>query len=411
MSRSLKATALICVLCLFLTVPALAAESWTVLKPADHISYFSREDDIELVYYAFEQKPMIQYRVNHEDGTYRKGTSVDYCTVDLLYSGCKFPVGFDYYPLGSMPSFGPPLSNPNSGGIAIDAHDFKPNAAVTIMSTISLSLEYIYATVGQESDPDYAKYIVYSYLAGYDDSGNYLTRISDTYIDDIRLDPRSSPMTLRISRSLDFSEFQSEVSYIVPYFQISLTLPGDSPDIEVINVKFDPQDFVITMRTDWLKQNSLTMQAIENQLEDLNDKQDQTNDKLDELLQQPEQEKQEASSSGGDAADELISVIPDHSQGFMSAIRELADSMSYDGTDATLTFPSITLPEIPGVMKKYVLSKPYLVDFGFWIRKMPDKLLTLVQVLGTLALVVYSFKELYGTLSYALTLKGGNADG
>ena len=48
------------------------------------------------------------------------------------------------------------------------------------------------------------------------------------------------------------------------------------------------------------------------------------------------------------------------------------------------------------------------IDFGFWVAKIPGPVLTLVQVVLTIALIVFAFKELYRILSYAMTLKGGS---
>ena len=150
------------------------------------------------------------------------------------------------------------------------------------------------------------------------------------------------------------------------------------------------------------------MSDLNDKVDDTNDKLDDTNDKLDQIIAQPEQEKQEASDSGNEFIDSLTSVLPNKSQGFMDAIRRLADSMSYEGTEASLTFPSIVLPEIKGVMPSYKLNDPIPIDFGFWVAKIPGPVLTLVQVVLTIALIVFAFKELYRILSYAMTLKGGS---
>ena len=95
----------------------------------------------------------------------------------------------------------------------------------------------------------------------------------------------------------------------------------------------------------------------------------------------------------------------------MTAISRLADSMSYNGTEAKLPVPAIDIPAIPGLFDSFRVMDPQTVDFGFWIKKMPDAVLTCVQVVCTLGLIVFCFKELYGLISYAMTLKGGSDSG
>ena len=83
--------------------------------------------------------------------------------------------------------------------------------------------------------------------------------------------------------------------------------------------------------------------------------------------------------------------------------------MSYSGTDAKLPVPAITIPAIPGVMDAIQLTDELYVDFGYWVQQLPSGVLELVQILCTIALIVYCFKELYGMIAYAMTLKGGGS--
>lgn len=405
MSRPIKATALICALCLLLTEPALAA-SWTVLQPADYIADSSRSDDgnIVTVTYNFATNPLITYKFKNVNGGYVTGTGSDSVTQNLSLTDARLPAEFQVYPLGEIVSLGYALSSPYSGGIAIDARDFKPNAAVEVYSTITLLLDYYYETAEDATRPDYTGINVRCQFYGYDSSGVYVNKIEDgdSFVHKLPLGGESELIPL--GYSLDFSGFAQNVRYIVPHFYVSVGMPQDVPDIQLTTLQFSMPHFMVITNTDMLVKDSLTMEAIENQLEDLNDKQNQTNDKLDELLQQPEQEKQEASSGGQGAADQLTQAIPDYSQEFSAGIKDLVDAMSYEGIDAKFIFPSISLPAIPGVMKSYKLSDELEVDLGAWVLKLPDKILSLVQTLGTLALVVYCFKELYSLVSYAMTL-------
>lgn len=122
-----------------------------------------------------------------------------------------------------------------------------------------------------------------------------------------------------------------------------------------------------------------------------------------------EQEKNETQQSGNNAV-EGTENIPDKSQGFISALGGLVTSLSYDGTECSWKFPKITIPAIPKVMSETVLCEEKDIDFSYWVNKIPANILSLVRNLFTIAIVVFCFKELYDTISYVLTLKGGNAD-
>lgn len=128
------------------------------------------------------------------------------------------------------------------------------------------------------------------------------------------------------------------------------------------------------------------------------------------LKDSPEQEKQEAQTQGNQSTSDATTAITDNSQGFIDSLGGLANSMSYSGTNCSWTFPAITLPAIPGVMPGYQLTSEKPIDFSYWVNQIPANLLLLIQSLLTLALIIYCFKEVYGTISYVLTLRGGGSE-
>ena len=144
-------------------------------------------------------------------------------------------------------------------------------------------------------------------------------------------------------------------------------------------------------------------------LEGVREEQQETNNKLDELLQQPEQEKQEAGGSGNSAVDGLTSAIPSDNDGVIAAMRNLAGAMSYTGTECTWTFPALYLPKIDGVMERMQLTEEKPIDFAEWIQAMPPDVLEIVRIVGTIALILFCFKELYSMIRYILTMKGGSS--
>lgn len=138
---------------------------------------------------------------------------------------------------------------------------------------------------------------------------------------------------------------------------------------------------------------------------ELGDKLDGVQDAIDSL---PDKEQHAADNQGNSSIDGVLDVVPDHSQGFMDAIGLLAGAMAYDGVDAVLTTPAVKFPALSGVVSSFELMPSYDIDFGWWVQQLPDGILTLIQCLLTIALVVYCFRELYGTISYLFTLRGGS---
>lgn len=138
--------------------------------------------------------------------------------------------------------------------------------------------------------------------------------------------------------------------------------------------------------------------------------QQKTQDTLDEIANQPEKEKQEANEKGNSAASDVTGAIPADTSGVTAGIQSFVQAMAYDGTAAKWTFPALYLPAIPGVMERIELTAEQDIDFGVWAQQIPSGVLEIVQIVSTIALVLFCFKELYGMISYFLTLKGGSAD-
>lgn len=120
-----------------------------------------------------------------------------------------------------------------------------------------------------------------------------------------------------------------------------------------------------------------------------------------------EKEKTETQNQGEGSINDVSGAIEDKSAGFISSIGNLVSAMSYNGTSCAWKFPALKLPAIAGVMSEIKLTDEKPIDFEFWVNKMPSNVLLLVRSLLTIALIVYCFKELYNTISYVLTLKGG----
>lgn len=121
-----------------------------------------------------------------------------------------------------------------------------------------------------------------------------------------------------------------------------------------------------------------------------------------------DKEKAEAEKGSSEAIEEATEAVKDeYSGGLLNSIGKLVSVMSYQGTEASWTFPAITLPEIPGIMKESQLSSETDIDFASWVERIPEPVLAIVRALTTVALVYFCFKELWGVVQYVMTLKGG----
>lgn len=106
--------------------------------------------------------------------------------------------------------------------------------------------------------------------------------------------------------------------------------------------------------------------------------------------------------SSGDSAVDGADNIPDKSEGFISSLTNFVSAMSTTDTSCSITFPAITTPAIAGI-PSYTLSEEQDVDFSEAIALLPTSIMTLVQSLLTIGLIIFAFKELYDTISEALT--------
>lgn len=122
-----------------------------------------------------------------------------------------------------------------------------------------------------------------------------------------------------------------------------------------------------------------------------------------------EQEKQEIQNSGNQATDAADS-IPNESEGFINALGTFVSTMSTTDTACSITFPAIKTPSFAGIPAA-TLSEEKEVDFSAAISLIPSDIMKLIQALTTIALIVFCFKELYDTISEALTRKKANSDG
>ena len=176
------------------------------------------------------------------------------------------------------------------------------------------------------------------------------------------------------------------------------------------------EDKVIAQRLDSIislleQQNANTNKITSNADKNANDIQS-NNDKntqsiIDNQNQLAEQEKTATQNSGNNSVNDVSGSVPDKSAGMLSALQSLSNAVSYTGTSATWTFPQMYIPAISGVTDRINLNSAMEIDFTYWVNQIPQDIRMVISALATIGLVIFAFKELYGLISYVLTLKGG----
>lgn len=122
-----------------------------------------------------------------------------------------------------------------------------------------------------------------------------------------------------------------------------------------------------------------------------------------------ENEKAETESSGNDSIDSLTSIIPSDTEGVINSFSGLINCMLYTGTDVDFNFPALKTPAIMGI-PSYTLLEETPVNFKQIESIIPPAIMLTLRALLTIALIIFCFKELYGTISYVLTLRGGASE-
>lgn len=175
--------------------------------------------------------------------------------------------------------------------------------------------------------------------------------------------------------------------YVRPYIRFSSTLPTYAM-VNLVN-----QGFSLSFNSNMIADNSDTQKQI-----------------LDKLDKMQENEKQEANSQGQAGIDDISGAIPDYTEELKAAFADLAGSLQYNGTEAKIDIPEVTLPGLEGLYDGFTVMEPQTLDFEVYIDMMPSGLMLLVQSLLTIALILFCAKELYGLISYILTLRGGGSN-
>lgn len=121
-----------------------------------------------------------------------------------------------------------------------------------------------------------------------------------------------------------------------------------------------------------------------------------------------DKEKDETQQAGNDNQKDAQDAIPKVDGGFLNALKNLATSLGYNGTEAVLPIPALYIPAVADNAKIDLLeAQDY--DMSQAISDyVPNNILNLLKYLLTIALILFCVYELYGLIQYVLTLKGGS---
>lgn len=259
------------------------AASWTTLVPADHILETHLDGNVRIVTYSFGTDPLGFYNYSGQTGTFISSVSLP------IVPEYQPPITYGIYPLGKYCEGGYSLNSGSSGGIAIDVTDFKKDAILDISSRFYVDLLLGHgSTAGSNADEHYTIGVVWSFFT-YASNGDFLgyhDTSSASYAFTIQDEGGFNIYAYDINQICPLSAFHDDVTYIVPIINVTLTRIDDPEGVDVRSVYFTFEDFTLSVGTDMLLEQSLTLEAIESELGELNDKTDTIIDGTDGMNEQ-----------------------------------------------------------------------------------------------------------------------------
>ena len=138
-------------------------------------------------------------------------------------------------------------------------------------------------------------------------------------------------------------------------------------------------------------------------------------DRIKEVLEKHDQDvKNESSTEGNDKIDQAINALKNAIpvSSVKDAITPLMTACNYEGTNSVWTFPSITIPAIPGLFNEMKLSEEQSFDLSTYADEyIPETLLQLVRYLMTAGLILFAIKELMSIISQIFGGSDSGGDG
>jgi len=296
------------------------------------------------------------------------------------------------YPISGNMDINIDVGSQVSNSHILDLRYLPDNATLTYEFSAGISNDYT-----DISDQVFARYFLFVDSSGYIFARNryYFYPESTGYGD------------YYWSETVNVSDFPDEAVGLIPHFLMrNIDSHFDSVKIELSSFEFVIPMTGLEFQASQNEQMKATIDNIESALEAQDKKLDELPGQIgDEMQNVMDNEKEQANDEGNKFVDQILSALPDPSQGVLSALGELTASVGYTGTEAIIPIPKIVIPAIGGLFDEIVLYEGSELDIGEYLYFIPEGLLTVIRSLFTIAIVFYCVYELKGIISYVFTLK------
>lgn len=267
-----------------LVVPANAAI--TVLYPKDNIFKVQySENNLAKIYYHFDVAGYISIKARTGGQTYTGYGQVDFGNDGTIIAAPEvflirvFPLGASFAPGGAMPP------------TVVDVTDFKSRATFNLKCMFEIDAQYVYQAMAAGDTNFY--FLSDPFVCFYDKNGVFIDQIT---VNDIRTD-----ITLEDAGNVEDVGSSHIVDVLIPltlpegaaYFApciISYLYPPDTKDSHSIGrMGISSTTFFLEADKNLLVEQSETLEAVEEQMEELNDKADTIINGTPEMSDQNEQ--------------------------------------------------------------------------------------------------------------------------
>lgn len=252
-----------------MVVPANAAT--TVLQPKANIYRVEYLDNIiEKIYYHFDVCGYISIKARNGGQTYTGYGEVSFGDDGTLILDPEvflirvFPLGNSFAPGGSMPD------------TVIDVRDFKSRATISLNCQFHIDAQYRYQAMSSGETSFYL--LSDPFVCFYDKNGVFIDQVTVNDIrTDITLEDVGNIEDTGASHLIDVPiplTIPEGAAYLAPCIISYLYPPDDHASHSLAKMEISSQKFGLSADKNLLIEQSETLQAVEEQLEDLNDKTD-----------------------------------------------------------------------------------------------------------------------------------------
>lgn len=249
---------IVMVLVATVAMPVLASQDG-IYNLADYIESINASEDGSRigVVYSIDGNQLI--RVFYQDGT----SELFNGSHEYHPSANESKINYRVYPLGTQKTEG---ANMTTG--AIDISDLKAHSVVSLMARFYF--EMTLDTAFSDGYTDTSGYTnSFWFLFCYDAAGNYIGAVkSEPIVQTMHIDYSQGLVHWPLHTSVQV-ELPEATKYITPSLLIGTYLPNDPARVETIKVQTQP--LVLIATKDAVVENSLTMQRIENELEEIDE--------------------------------------------------------------------------------------------------------------------------------------------